>query len=428
MENIDVIYRHVGDASFYWSQIDKISYSNTVTIDGVLNFEKILTAHLDGVIEANRIGWDISLNQLERWRGAGEIFVCSFIALSSPPELSLPKWKIIEKILIADPYRMLRGVVSAILRLKNRESRNWIIHFLKQRDSDLTKIIAWRCLAASSNIISQVDKESLYFIFRDSLNSENKFLRVSACRAIHSFDSSAEISKLYINDEEFIVSAEAGIISSQYDNCNYGIDAIWRAIYKMATISLTQKGYDKFKSLHSLNRLVRYFGIFSPIGHPSIPKLLDILPTRLSILFLINHADPRYLPWIKNQLINPECSRLAGWAWSALCGIDIEKSNLTYPPMKLDSENINLTDDLDPGLPLPIFEKINAIDISSIPDESYLYFHFRSLSGCLNILKNGPQSLRWAASQRIKKFQNDDFSSFSIKSDARSQLIILNKY
>ena len=131
----EVIYRHVGDASFYWNQLDKMSYSNTISLNGVLYFEKILTSHLDGIFEAQEVGWNISLDQLKRWRGAGEIFICSLLAFSSSSELSTSRWNTIEKILEIDPSKMLRGVISAILRLDSSTARKTDRRFNRMRPS-----------------------------------------------------------------------------------------------------------------------------------------------------------------------------------------------------------------------------------------------------------------------------------------------------
>lgn len=62
-----VVERHVGDAAFYWNQLDRSSRSPSLDINGLLHFERRMTAHLDGIVVAEESGWRLAIGDW-RWK------------------------------------------------------------------------------------------------------------------------------------------------------------------------------------------------------------------------------------------------------------------------------------------------------------------------------------------------------------------------
>ena len=75
-----LVTRHAGDAAFYWQQHDGSAHSPLVGLPQLLEFDRLLDAHLDGLRVAGEPGWEIALAQLQRWQRAPEVFVCAVLA------------------------------------------------------------------------------------------------------------------------------------------------------------------------------------------------------------------------------------------------------------------------------------------------------------------------------------------------------------
>ena len=76
-------------------------------------------------------------------------------------------------------------------------------------------------------------------------------------------------------------------------------------------------------------------------------------------------GDPQAIPWLIQMMTKPELTRIAGWAFSQITGINLEKTNLTVespediesePTDDADDENILIDEDED--LPWPDRHKV----------------------------------------------------------------------
>ena len=324
-----IVERHVGDAAFYWSQLDRSTHSPLLNINGVLHFEKRLTAHLDGVVVADERGWQLAVASLRRWRGAGEMFVCASLVLRMRDRtFQQQRWLEILAILQTDPRRMLRGVIAALLRVSPAAAFPWIISFIKPDQPTELQVAAWRTLARSHALCSSFPPSELAKLLEQATanththTDTNCHVLAAACR-VSVMAGSEQIAAKLVQSPDRATSAEAAIALAQYGRLDAGLHHLWRAVWAQVEDTNCLTGAYKSLAAHRLARWVRHLGVLVPKGHDHVPRLLQMLPTRIALSFLLHHADDKHLDWIQAQLGNPQCARLAGWTWATLLGIDL---------------------------------------------------------------------------------------------------------
>ncbi|QIL80758.1 hypothetical protein G7047_13230 [Diaphorobacter sp. HDW4A] len=424
-----IVERHVGDAAFYWSQLDRSTHSPLLNIDGVLHFEGRLTAHLDGIVVAEESGWQVAMKALYRWRSAGEMFVCAMLTFStSDRSLQQQRWSSVLAILQSDPHRKLRGVVAALLRIRPEIANGWITKFIQPHESAPLQVIAWRALARSRVLCHQFARQDLEKLLQQAMAGADAHVRAAACRAAGMAGFETKVQKL-IQDNDRSAGVEAAIALAQQGQSQTGLHCLWSAVWAQIGDVDRLTGVYKSLAMHRLARWVRYLGVHVPNGHEQVPRVLEVLPARIALSFLLHHADDKYLDWIQTQMSNPQCARLAAWTWASLLGIDLERSGLALPVARSEESTHCPTDDLDPGLALPDVAAIQQFNVAENVATYGLSTRLKTVEGCRHILRQGPQALRWIAAQYLSslgvKRALSAESVFDTKADARRQLQLM---
>lgn len=123
-------------------------------------------------------------------------------------------------------------------------------------------------------------------------------------------------------------------------------------------------------------------------------------------------GDPHYVPWLVNQMEDPELARLAGESFSTITGLDLAYLDLeSKPPEEFmagptenpEDENVDL--DPDESLPLPDVAKIlrwwEANGQRFQTGVRYFMGSVTARAHCLQVLKEGFQRQRAAAAQYL---------------------------
>lgn len=410
-----LIQRHAGDAAFYWQQHDQSAHSPLVGLPQLLEFDRLLDAHLDGLRVAGQAGWDMALAELTRWRSAPEVFVCATLALES--EAGGPRLQAIWAVLQTQPERMLRGLIGALAWAPAELAMAWCTYWLKPEAPPALTVAAWRVRALHRHPLEAEYAAAL----APALASPQPLVRAACCRVA----AWAQPSALWplLQDPQTQVRAEAAmallsapgstladaaerpgqaslVLSKQQHEHAAGV--LWQACESLGRELSGLSGWYRSRAQHRLARWVKHLGLAAPLGHPAIAQLLGLLPPRLGLWFALHHGDGQYLPWVREQMPDPEVSRLAAWVWSAFTGVDLQAHGLALPP-RGPEQAPRPTDVQDPGLCEPDVARIAALGQSLPP--KVVSLHGQPIDDTLlhSVLWQAPQGLRWIAAQRLAR-------------------------
>jgi hypothetical protein len=414
-----LIARHAGDAAFYWQQHDGSVHSPLVGLLQLLEFDRLLDAHLDGLRVAGELGWETALVQLQRWERAPEAFVCSLLALehSDPGRRLAQIWSVVQQ----NPERMLRGLISALAWVPAELGLGWCRYWIndEERTPVSLKVAAWRALAIRYHQPGQSPLtdyegmgETIEQALPKALASGEAHLRAAACRFLSCWNEQ-HLPPL-LQDAEPSVRAEAAIglidalhrpheklLSAQIKALqSQAASVLWTVTYELSQQLGTLTGWYRNRAQHRLMRWLCHLGLVAPMGHPGIIKLIELLPPRLGLWFVLHHGDGHYLPWVVQQMANEEVSRLAGWVWSMFTGVDLHSRSLALPP-RGPGEASRPTDVQDPGLLEPNIAAIEGLSL--VLPSHVVSLHGQTISpGVLyQAMWQAPQAIRWIANQRL---------------------------
>ena len=79
---IDIVEEHLEEADFLWQQRENALKDRAYTLNDLAELEERLLAHLDGLVLAEKDGWDLLQPKLADGE-VGEVFAAAFVALES---------------------------------------------------------------------------------------------------------------------------------------------------------------------------------------------------------------------------------------------------------------------------------------------------------------------------------------------------------
>lgn len=403
----------------------------------MLGFDQLLDAHLDGLHAAGDAGWSMALAELQRWKGASEVFVCVVLALSRDDSDArlVAVWQVVQ----TDPQRMLRGFMSALAWVPAQQALPCCQHLLARPEAgSALQVLALRALALMERRDapdpSSVWGQAIGATLPRALASEDSHLRAAACRLLPHAD--ARLWLPLLDDPQPAVQAEAAIslypllqhpqrlpgaggsAGEPHDVRRRAANALWQAADRLGQELPGLSGSHRSQAQHRLLRWVCHLGLVAPLDDAGGDRLLTLLPPRLGLWFVLHHGSGRHLPWVVQQMADPGVARLAGWVWSALTGIELRQRGLDLTPRAPDPESRG-TDIHDPGLPEPDAQAIQALRISLPVDGACLAGQPIDREVLTQALWHGPQAIRWIASQRLAVW--DGVMPLNIRAHARTQ-------
>jgi hypothetical protein len=189
-------------------------------------------------------------------------------------------------------------------------------------------------------------------------------------------------------------------------------------VLRQSQLCLEATGWDQVQSQRRLKRWLSHLAHAWPVGHAHASSLLAHLPIRQALHFVLHHGDAAHLPFVIQAMKKPLASRMAGWVWQSLTGMDIAQLGYTLPEPPVDVNapmNANRLD-ADQGLPVPNIDAIAAVqaamDLSAVPaDQRILQGQLRTaeqLVEQLNPDHNTSQALRAVAHLALAALQPDN--------------------
>lgn len=354
-----LVRRHGEDAAFYWSQLDASLSEPGLRAKRSLHFARLLDAHLEGLEVAAEAGLPTTQEALQRWRKPGEAFAASHSALcvvsckedvlASLEALLGPVLAVVSRA----PDLMLRGLISALARAPARAAEAF---FAAAWQNALTEpVCAVAALRASALRGLTVPADVLNL----ALAHARAPVRAAACRGAGPAEAAALCELL--DDADLAVRAEAAIALGAAQPLR-AAGILWQCVAAQAALAQFASGWSRLQARRRLNRWLGQLALLAPCGHPDLPALLDHLPRREALHFVLVHGDPAHLPFVLRAMQDPEQARWAGFVWQSLSGVGLEANGLVEPEPNIDVDAPlkRGRQDADQGLPLPASAAVAA--------------------------------------------------------------------
>ncbi len=400
-----LIARHAEDAAFYWSQIDRAAFSPQFGFDKLRHFNRLQDAHLDGLIVAGTNGWPPALRALERWRKAGEAFVCALLALQTADQARLDMTLAVVR---QRPDELLRGLVSALAWGGNQSDQ--VIHLWSDVKADpVAQVAALRAAAirGAQGVTHLASPVSAYF------SSTSPHVRAAACRASAAAADADASSRLVaaLADDDLAVRAEAAIALATRNPSDAVYSVLKECVLAQAVLQAGATGWYRMQLARRLRRWTMKLALLTMPGAATAAQdLLTRLPPRSALTFAMAHGDLVHLPFVVEQMANPEVDRYAGWVWQTLTGKDLTHAGWTLanPETIAEDADQGITTtrvDADNGLARPLHAAIRDYTASSpfaaLHGKRVLCGRVLDPRHALDLLERAPQAVRLLAANQF---------------------------
>lgn len=388
-----VLRRHLEDAAFYWAQLDGAPHIKEWGLAKYAHFNQLLDTHLEGALCAREAAWPVALGLAQRWRGAGEAFVVTRLALRWEDAAWLTQALQCAQ---ADPERQLRGVISALAWQPDQFSLTAIVRLAHESNPPMMQVAGLRAAALQRSVVGQ--DLQLGHGLDVWFDSDHAPARAAACRALAAgFEGRASAQALLAQagrDWAIEVRAEAAIASAMLGDVAAPA-ALWQAVQEQQTQWQAASGWSRKQAARRLARWVRHLAVLVPPGQIDLAQLGRVLSPRLALAFYLYHADPACLPLLIQAMSQPECAHLAGWVWQTITGYDLRSHGLALPHDPAQKWPGEAAHDADSGMALPHVSAILALPVMQPPaGQRYLLGQPFNLPQAYGMLDDGPQILR----------------------------------
>ena len=308
-----VVRRHVEDAAFYWLQLNASLSEPGLRAQRARHMAGLLELHLEGVACAGAPGIELAMQALERWLKSGEAFVAMWAALASG-DAAMPAR--VMRLVARRPDVTLRGVIAGLCWADEQRSIEWAAGMLSQNPvaDTPTVVAALRAFAAKQ---WQVPDWAWW------TSHAHPAVRAAACRCTES----ADIQRLgvLLEDLDRAVRAEAAMSLWRIGHGAEGTAeraawVLWDCVATQADAVAQATGWDRRQGERRLDRWLRELAWRVPPGHVDVPALLERLPRRAALQFLLHHGDLAQLPLIAEAKKDETHGPWAAWVEQALTG------------------------------------------------------------------------------------------------------------
>ncbi len=345
-------------------------------------------AHLDGLRIAGDYGWDIAKNNMET-EEAGEVFTAAVLALESD---SIERLQMVYQVAEQAP-ETVTGFISAL---------GWVMpNCLQGKVSGLlaSRQALWRRVGIRACAIHRVDPGNALL---KALDDDDVALKCSAIK------TAGELGRVDVKP----------LLLNRLSDSDVAV-RFWAA---WSVVLLGDRG----SGLNYLQQEIETDGDFLLDAMPVALPLFDDIRVKRCLKILADDektlryaiqgagisGDPQYSPWLIKQMEEPKLARVAGEAFSYICGVDLAYQDLECDlPEEADAgpnenpEDDNVDMDPDEDLPYPDRQRVEQWWLQNshrfIPAQQYLYGQQSSIQQCQKILRVGTQRIRYLAAVRM---------------------------
>jgi len=296
--------------------------------------------------------------------------------------------------------------IEALSWLPLENLKKYLLQFLESPNPLYQRIAITTCASQRSDVGHYLDA---------ALASDNPSLRLCALKA------AGELGRL-----DLLPELQQRLNA---DDPEQGFWAAWsatrlgdrQAALEVLKIAASAAFPWRNQALRLASRLFDPHALF-PWLHVNAPKeSLDLTKIAISAAGAAGYA--RFVPWLIEQMQDPELARSAGEAFTLITGIDIVNHKLGVPASNKSP------DDPERGLPWPDMDAINAwwqTHHAKYPAETRcLLGHPITPDHCLHVLVNGYQRQRAAAALELALIQTG-MPLFAVHAPAAEQQDLLN--
>ncbi|NOZ55056.1 MAG: TIGR02270 family protein [Gammaproteobacteria bacterium] len=330
----DIIEEHVEEASALWAQRAKIVFRHDYFLSDLAEIDEQLSAHIDALILARQLGWDISQKAMQDG-ASGTLFVAAALAIHSQEQEKLDE--VIATVVNAlDTAEELLAVVEWFTAA---EIERLFLPLLKHPSREVQLIVV-------QVLIIQAENASPYVL--QLINANNKIMKLKgikwagelACRdMLQPLQALAEDKD---TDIQFWSAWSATLLGDR------------AGPNKLAEFVNDDQYRDS-----ALPLLIRSMSVqnaqlwLSDLGKDSRMARSVVIATGVL-------GDAQNIPGLIRAMYHPEFAQIAGSAFSLLTGVDLDESHLSADASEADAENraddnITSSDDL---LPMPDPDKL----------------------------------------------------------------------
>jgi len=383
-----IIDQHAEEAAFLWLLRSNAIKAPHYDLNDLAKLDDRIEAHLDGLRIAGDYGWQACSENL-KFEESGEVFAATIIALEAQ---SLERINLVFNVIEAAPGA-INGLISAFGWVDAHHLQGKVFELLESNNP------LWRRIGLSACAIHRVDPSQF---LEAAIQDEDMPLKIRALKA------AGELGRV---DLKSILLEQLN-----HENSQVRFWAAWSAV-------LTG---DRGWALELLRQEIESNSEFCipamhlalpVLGNQAIKKTLKVLADdkaslRLAIIGAGISGDPIYIPWLIQQMSTPEIAKVAGEAFSYLCGVDLAYQDMETdlpdsvsvgPTENPDDEDVAMDPDEDLPCPDPVLVQVwwqeNMQNFKS--DIRYIYGKPCNEPQCKWLLINGSQKLRYAASLNL---------------------------
>jgi uncharacterized protein (TIGR02270 family) len=381
----EVVLRHIEDAAVLVNTRSYLVAASTAKLFQLERFDNRLAAHFDGLIVAGKFGSKLAKTALKDL-GQGEIFT---------------------------------GAVNSI-EISDADGLEKLLVITESSPE------GYEAIFSAFGWVSAANLQGITKALLDSPNPFRRQIGLAAC-AMHQVNPGAAVVAA-LNDENATLRARALRVVADLGLVDYlpactdalaheDPDCAYQAARAGALLG------DSGASVSALRRIAlapgpwrsRALGLLLKLqstadAHVTLKALAqDPACIRLLIQGIGTAGDSHYVPWLIQQMYDLKLSRLAGESFSFITGLDLAYLDLERKPPEGvdfgpndDPNDDNVAMDEDDGLPWPDVEKVSswwqAHGHRFTPGTRYFMGEPPSAGHCLDVLKNGFQRQRMAAS------------------------------
>jgi uncharacterized protein (TIGR02270 family) len=304
---IGIIEQHATDAAFLWLLRSQVKSSTLYSREDMYELDQRIAGHIQALISAGLLGWEVCLQQLE-YEEAGETFVAAVVAFNDG---DAEKIKLVCESALANPATA-PGLVSALGWVNESTAQFWIDRFLSVVDPK------YRYLGMAVCSIRRLDpKQQLITILQDAGTRQQPKLHARALRLI------GEIKR------HDLLPALNQAMDSGHDNVRFW--ANWSAILLGNSAAINSMLPYVLEDNELKERALQAAFNSLPVDESrqwisEISKDPSQVSTIIKATAII--GDPQAIPWLINQMNNPDYARKAGLSFSLITGLDLEINNL----------------------------------------------------------------------------------------------------
>lgn len=390
----DILAQHMEEAAFLWELRGRAVHAANYTLADLAALDERIEAHLDALRISGASGTDVLTSQ--NALASGEFFTAAALDLETDDVGA------VDRLLAGFGTNggALRGIVAAIGWLPERRQAAWIER-IERGGSPIHRLVALAAAASSRSAVLDLD-------LARAIEDEDSSTRARALRAVGQMKRRELLGRVSASmasgDEScrFAAACSAALLGDRRAaaplreftarSARYGDSAMWLA----ARLSTPAEAREWLKELAR-----------SPATR------------RRAIVGCGMVGDPVYVPALIRQMADAPFSRVAGEAFAAITGVDLEYEDLvgerpegieTGPSEDPDDEDVAM--DPDEELPWPDITLVqrwwNENGGRFVPGRRYLCGRTIDEASCRRVLREGYQRQRIAAAYELALMNPDE--------------------